>query len=144
MYCEDVDLSFRLRANGFLIRYLPDCKVEHVPFSKDGKQKIAQAAQEMRNNVLLRARYGRWSDLASGLIRFLGEMIIRKMRGDKAEIAHSIKILAKDLFDFRISGRQYRKKREWKFIGWRFSHHRSGARYVSKCANLEGKRQLYL
>lgn len=58
MYGEDVDLSWRLRAAGWRLRYLPRCAVVHRTYAVPGEIKRMQVLGGTLTNLCLRARYG--------------------------------------------------------------------------------------
>lgn len=58
MYGEDVDLSWRLRAGGFRLRYLAQCAVVHRTYAVPDEVKPLQAMGGVRTNLCLRARFG--------------------------------------------------------------------------------------
>lgn len=57
MYCEDVDLSWRLRCAGWRLRYQPRCAVVHRTYSEPGEIKPLAALRGRYANLCLRARY---------------------------------------------------------------------------------------
>lgn len=58
LYGEDVDLSWRLRASGYQLRYLPWASCHHHSYLQPGQVKPAQARGAIFANVLLRLRFG--------------------------------------------------------------------------------------
>ena len=68
MYGEDVDLSFRLRAAGFLLRYCPRAAVWHHTYAEAEALKPAQYFGSTLANMELRLRFGTWWDRALGLL----------------------------------------------------------------------------
>lgn len=58
MYGEDVELSYRLRGNGFRLRYLPQVAVTHFVDLTDASLRPQQLTGSLSANVLLRHRYG--------------------------------------------------------------------------------------
>ena len=69
MYGEDVDLSWRLRAKGFRLRYLPRCGVVHRAYRFAGEVKPLQILGGVETNLCLRARYGGRRRTLRGLMR---------------------------------------------------------------------------
>jgi GT2 family glycosyltransferase len=82
MYGEDVELSYRLRTHGFVLRYNPHAVVYHHTYEKAGEVKPVQYIGSTFANLYIRLRYGRLTDillvgpLAAGLLvrrpRFVG------------------------------------------------------------------------
>ena len=67
MYGEDVELSYRLRREGFLLRYCPAAVVWHYTYDSPHQLKPLQYIGSAFANLYLRVRYGTPSDaLAAG------------------------------------------------------------------------------
>jgi len=63
MYGEDVELSYRLRAHGFTLRYNPHAVVHHRTYGKPGEIKPVQHIGSTFANFYIRLRYGRLIDI---------------------------------------------------------------------------------
>jgi GT2 family glycosyltransferase len=70
LYGEDVELSYRLRAHGYTLRYCPDAVIWHHAYASAGELKPTQYVGSIAANLYLRWRYGNWSDRAVGLLLF--------------------------------------------------------------------------
>ena len=75
MYGEDVDLSWRLRAAGFRLRYLPRYAVVHHTYRVAGEVKPLQILGGVETNLCLRARFGGRQRTLRGLMRLGAEML---------------------------------------------------------------------
>jgi GT2 family glycosyltransferase len=75
MYGEDVDLSWRLRAKGFRLRYLPRYAVVHRTYKTAGEVKPLQVLGGVETNLCLRARFGGRRRTIRGLIRLILEAL---------------------------------------------------------------------
>jgi len=75
MYGEDVDLSWRLRAAGFRLRYLPRHAVVHRTYKVEGEVKPLQILGGVETNLCLRARYGGRRRTLRGLMRLGAETL---------------------------------------------------------------------
>ena len=75
MYGEDVDLSWRLRALGCRLRYLPKIGVVHRTYAVAGEVKPLQALGGVLTNLCLRARYGGLLRTLQGLLMLAGEVL---------------------------------------------------------------------
>jgi len=64
LYCEDVDLSFRLRHRGYKLKYCPESLIYHFPRLSSGGFKKSQFCGELSGNLLLRLRYGSYINIA--------------------------------------------------------------------------------
>jgi GT2 family glycosyltransferase len=69
MYGEDVDLSWRLRAKGFRLRYLPRYAAVHRTYRSAGEVKPLQVLGGAETNLCLRARFGGRRRTLRGLLR---------------------------------------------------------------------------
>lgn len=63
MYCEDVDLSYRLRDEGFLLKYEPKAVVWHYAYDENLTPKSLQVGGSILGNLLLRLRFGSPQDI---------------------------------------------------------------------------------
>lgn len=75
MYGEDVDLSWRLRAAGFRLRYLPRYAVVHRTYRVGGEVKPLQILGGVETNLCLRARFGGRRRTLRGLMRLGAESL---------------------------------------------------------------------
>lgn len=67
MYGEDVELSYRLRRDGFLLRYCPAAVVWHYTYDSPGHVKPLQYVGSLFANLYLRVRYGTPTDALAAL-----------------------------------------------------------------------------
>ena len=58
MYAEDVDLSWRIRAEGMILKYCPRVRIKHYSYESAGQIKPIQYVSSVINNLLLRYRFG--------------------------------------------------------------------------------------
>ena len=66
MYCEDVDLSWRLRHRGWGLRYVPSACVRHHTYEIPGQTKPLQYVQTVLGSLRLRTRHGGLGDVLRG------------------------------------------------------------------------------
>lgn len=62
MYAEDVELSYRLRSYGYVLKYIPQAVVKHFTYEEAGQVKPLQFTGSALGNVVIRLRYGNWLD----------------------------------------------------------------------------------
>jgi GT2 family glycosyltransferase len=72
MYGEDVELSYRLRDNGYRLRYIPKATVWHYTYEAAAEVKPMQFFGSTSANVLLRCRYGTVRQILIGIAIYLG------------------------------------------------------------------------
>ena len=75
MYGEDVDLSWRLRAKCFRLRYLPRFAVVHRAYRVAAEVKPLQVLGGVETNLCLRVRFGGIRQTINGLALLGGEML---------------------------------------------------------------------
>ncbi len=75
MYGEDVDLSWRLRARGYRLRYLPRFAVVHHTYSAPAEVKPLQVTAGVQTNLCLRARFGGPMRTLQGIAMLFAELI---------------------------------------------------------------------
>lgn len=131
MYAEDVDLSWRIRSAGYVLKYVPRVRIIHHAYRLAGEVKPAQYVHGTINNLLLRYRFGGrrdvlegyrlFRDLARGPEAFPGarKMLAREYRKHFMLIPH-FWAFGKYRKDGRFVGTYY---------GWEYWPTREGAWY---------------
>lgn len=66
MYCEDVDLSWRLRSKGYRLLYCPSLTITHHSYSLPGEIKPVAQVYGVKHNYFLRNRFGTEHDRKVG------------------------------------------------------------------------------
>src|SRR5215467_8577538 len=74
MYGEDVDLSWRLRARGYRLRYVPRLAVVHLTYKAADDVKPLQVLGGTETNLCLRARFGGTARVVQGLSMLMAEI----------------------------------------------------------------------
>lgn len=125
MYCEDVDLSWRLRAAGYTLRYLPFAGVTHYAYrqleSGGAAMKLGEYAGGFYGNLLLRYKYGSLRQIVAGHKMYLGALR-RPLHFDGVR-----RVLLKNYLRHFI--------KLWPFLFWRFS---SRSLFKASPARFEG------
>lgn len=78
MYCEDVELSYRFRSYGYVLKYVPRAVVHHYTYESAGQVKPVQYAGGFVGNMYLRLRYGSNADARRGLLLYVLFMFRRQ------------------------------------------------------------------
>jgi GT2 family glycosyltransferase len=105
MYGEDVDLSWRLRRKNWRILYLPRAVCAHSSYAYVNEIKPVQFAGSVVANLFLRARFGSWRDILTGLAMLVHEMGVREeFPGRKAMLRSALIKFFMQLPAFRAGG----------------------------------------
>lgn len=115
MYCEDVDLGWRLRAAGHSLKYMPMAQVFHYSFldGPDGstsQMKLSEYTGSFYGNLLLRYKFGTLRDIVKGHFVYLGALR-RPLHFENVR-----RVLAKNYLRHFI--------KLWPFLFWRWRHRR--------------------
>jgi len=128
MYGEDVDLSWRLRARGFRLRYAPKLAVVHRTYAVAAEVKPMQVLGGVLTNLCLRARYGGFMRTLQGLSMLAAEMFAPQ------EFPGRRRGLVKALFRFLVLWPHFAVTRVHPtarfspmFSGWGYEVRRDGA-----------------
>lgn len=79
MYAEDVDISWKVRMAGYSVMYCPKAIIRHNSYCVKGEVKPLQYGYSMRNNLLMRCRYGTSKDVRTGWILVLKLLLTNHM-----------------------------------------------------------------
>lgn len=130
MYAEDVDLSWRIRATGYILKYVPRVKIFHYSYESAGEVKPNQYIYSIINNLLLRYRFGRAKDI------LIGNAMLLRLFCCPEVFSGSKKLLLKNYLNhfklishFASSRSIYKNASVENFLGWDYSTIRDGAFY---------------
>ena len=133
LYGEDVDLSWRLRARGGTLRYVPSAAVVHHAYSRAGEEKPQQAFGAVFAGLALRARYGGVLDMAEGLAMCAAELARRSgFAGRRAGILRAMGRFARSAPHFLGTRVRARGGFAPIFNGWSFEERRDGAFHAGR------------
>lgn len=131
LYGEDVDLSWRLRAAGWKLRYLPHACAIHDSYRHAGEIKPRQVAGSTLANLLLRARFGTWQDVRIGYRQLLAEIRVPEaFPGRRRALLGNLWRSMRLLPYFRRTKVQASAEFTPHFAGWDFERRRKGAFFV--------------
>ena len=110
MYCEDVDLSWRLRGAGYEIQYVPRAQVTHYAYQgeKQPEQKLGEYAGSYLGNLLLRYKFGTAKEILQG-----NKMYLKTLRHPQ-HFPNVRKVMAKNYIRHFI--------KLWPFLFWRYKN----------------------
>lgn len=84
MYCEDVDISWAIRAEGYKLQYLYHAVVDHFSYASPGEFKPTQYIYSYVNNLYLRCKYGQLKNAIKG-----HELVLKAILRNQARYAVS-------------------------------------------------------
>lgn len=84
MYYEDTDLSYRLRAHGWTVRYAADAVVHHRHAASSGTESSSFARWNARNRLLVALRHAPRAVVVRAVARSLGRAVATAARRDGA------------------------------------------------------------
>lgn len=128
MYGEDVDLSWRLRAAGWRLRYLPRCAVIHRTYETPGEVKRMQVLGGTLTNLCLRARYGGGRRVLQGLSMLSAEMMVpQAFPGRRLGLFLNLFRFARSIPHFWRTRVRPNQHFQPCFLGWNYELRRDGA-----------------
>jgi GT2 family glycosyltransferase len=131
LYGEDVDLSWRLRAAGWKLRFLAHAVVVHDSYHHAGEVKPAQVAGGTLANLLLRMRYGSWRDVREGYRQLLREIRVgNSFAGRRRALIGNVGKSLALLSHFRRTRVASSDRFAPRFAGWDFERRRKGAYFT--------------
>ncbi len=136
MYAEDVDLSWRVRSCGYKILYCPKVMINHYSYNTAEQIKPLQYLGSLKNNLLLRHRYGNWLDIKMGELMY-GKVLLSRhypYPGVKTDLLKKYIEYKKERIIFDQT--KVKKKKVAKFYGWDYEFDRDGS-YVESTKKKE-------
>ncbi|WP_291446965.1 glycosyltransferase family 2 protein [Desulfovibrio sp.] len=92
MYAEDVEISYRLRSYGYILKYVPSASIWHHTYSDGNIVKKNQYIGSIIGNMYIRLRYGNCREIFIGLLHGIAFMC------HSHPFPNARKILAKSFF----------------------------------------------
>lgn len=136
MYCEDVDISWKIRLENKKIKYLPNCALYHYTYLNINEIKPIQYYYGIINNLFIRIKFGHTSDILKWFKEFL--KIIRRRGPFPQARRNTIIIFMKEfhkVFTFLHWRYKNRKKVQMnspgKFVGFNYELSRAGDFYYT-------------
>ena len=136
MYAEDVDLSWRVRAEGYTLRYIPKAVVNHFCYKTAGEIKPNQFVYSLINNLYLRAKFGTAEDEAAWETDIQAVLAgPEPFPGAHDRLRKARRNAEKDL-DFargwRAENAQKLDGKKFRFLGWDYEVIRDGAFFENR------------
>lgn len=140
MYGEDVELSYRLRDNGYVLKYCPSAVCRHHTYEYANQIKPLQFFGSTLANVLIRCRYGSPGEIIGGIFLFL-TLWLRPPPAD-----NSWRRLARSTLKLLTSAPHFLRTRKksthhFPFRRWDYEFQRTGAFYQLPEINWANRQQ---
>jgi GT2 family glycosyltransferase len=137
LYCEDVDLSWRLKSSGYKLKYVPKAIVYHYSYSMPNEIKPTQFYESIKNNLLLRYKFGSLKDIISGYGLYISALAAKEAFPGSRRLLVDIFIRhfmqVPRFFSWRFTHRGSKIYKN--FVGWNYEIHRCGAFYRNELPN---------
>lgn len=127
LYGEDVDLSWRLREQGGILKYVPRAVLIHHTYQHANEVKPAQFVGSTRANLFLRTRFGNWHDILRGIILHLALILFPSHQYIPRQRLLTLRGLIKWLLFFRHFRNGSNRSITHTFSGWDYTPARAGA-----------------
>lgn len=135
LYGEDVDLSWRMRASGHKLRYVPKVVVKHKTYEDPDSIKPAQFYNSIVSNGILRLKHGSVLDIIAYGWRILAAFVMPpRMINIRCRLFLSLCSSLPKFFNavsWRFSTQSSVPKSISRFSGWNYEIRRKGAFYAS-------------
>lgn len=132
LYGEDVDISWRLRAEGYKLKYIPKAVCWHYTYDEK-KNKDSQFLGSLLSNLYLRARFGTKKQISDGEKAY--QSLIASL---PKELEHLKNSLVDNYKKYKSNYNYFKayvgggKENPAFFKGWNYEKRRRGALYVNK------------
>lgn len=126
MYAEDVDLSWKVRLEGYKIKYVPEATLTHYCYKEAGEIKPVQYYNSIINNLNLRLKYGNFKDFLRW-VKYTGGILLRESEFKKAK-SGLIKTMLKNIPNmpyyifWRNKDKRRRKLKKFKPTFYRYDY----------------------
>lgn len=137
MYAEDVDLSWRVRAAGYKLKYVPKAVIQHFCYQTAGEVKPTQYIYSPIGNLRLRYKFGTRADRVWGWQFLLANRLGRKapFPGAKRMFSKALTQSRRNRTDALKWNRAHRaeiEKQKFKFYGMDYELRRRGDFWVNE------------
>ena len=134
MYGEDVELSFRLRSNGYMLRYCPKAVCWHYCYENIDKPKSLQLLGALKSNLFIRLRYGSLVNVIAWFPIFFGAVLVSKKYNLKLkELTTLLRDGIAESYYFKVQENLRSVKINFNRLDYTLK--RDGYQYKYKCSN---------
>ncbi len=139
LYAEDVDLSWRVRAAGYKLKYVPRAVINHYSYDSIGQIKPDQYVFSKISNLYLRYKFGTPKQV-SAWYRMIIHTLHQKepFSGSRARLLKAFISEFPYMYSAKKWNREHKKvlrEHQFSFIGWDYSINRSGAFFENQRPN---------
>lgn len=126
MYGEDVELSYRLRQSGYLLRYCPKAVVFHYTYDSAAQIKPLQYTGSTFANLYIRLKYGQLKDILVIPLLMLSQLAVPQVfpGSRKALLQNFIKLIS---ISYTVIKQRVATQAYFPFYAWDYDLVRSGA-----------------
>jgi len=133
MYGEDVELSYRLRSEGYILKYHPSAVCWHYTYGAIAEVKPLQFIGSKLGNAYIRLRYGRVWQIAEIIPLFMALLLLpQRFTGQRKAVFKAIVTLLRNAPYFIAKRKSSRVKFPFKFFDYERS--RLGAFYENSAS----------
>ncbi len=130
MYGEDVEISYRLRDHGYILKYYPKAVCWHYTYEEANQVKELQFLGSTSSNLLLRMRYGGIRAIGKGVLLYAGLFFLpEQFPSQRWKLAKNFVDIVQKAPHFLLT-RKKRKDVHYKFLLWDYEFIRDGAFYA--------------
>jgi len=128
LYGEDVDLSWRMRARGGKLRYVPRAALVHRTYAVPGEVKAQQAYGAVFAGMALRTRYGNFLRMVQGFMMLFAELMVpENFEGRRAGLMRTAMRYVRNIPWFLRTRVHRTETFQPLFAGWSYEQRRDGA-----------------
>lgn len=138
MYGEDVDLSWRVRSLGYILKYVPKSNVYHYTYANPDEVKPNQFYGSIKSNLLLRARYATKKEFIAGIFLSMCSLVFTKNNCKRSMTAKAITDALKQSRKFKNKYNYINKEVARFTFGYDYDIMRTGAFYENRPYNKSG------
>jgi GT2 family glycosyltransferase len=131
MYGEDVEISYRLRDAGYILKYIPNAVCWHYTYDHANQVKPLQFLGSTLANIYLRLRYGSFRDIVKGFSMYFAVFFLpEKFSMQRFGLLKNFFLLILNIPYFFTSRKKSNKV--FNFYFWDYELRRDGAFYSYK------------
>lgn len=132
MYCEDVEMSYRFRSYGYVLKYVPTATIHHYTYESAGQVKPMQYSGSLVGNMYLRLRYGSKKDQRMGMALYSAILMRPEpFEGARKALRQGMKDLSRNWRYFK-KGKGDNSSAHFSFYALDYDYHREGAFFEVK------------